>query len=386
MKGISGCEHGSAYELSLDDLSRALPPALSYSPLVIPLSRSNTNPKPDDKYRKEKIEAKAETVTLLRRDLYDARYQLISESEASSVDVSSATSVPKGATSAERPETLDYINNPSDLIPGVYEGGLKTWECSLDLVDYLANVSDPREDWVRGKRIIELGCGTAVPNLYLLHTLFSNPQRASSDADKLSTEIVLQDFNDLVLRLVTFPNVLLQWYASPLAEEYRLQHPPEDEVVFSPDTPGDMHITPQLISAFHTSLQEQGIAICFIAGSWQSLSDSDIRGAFPLDITLTSETIYETSSLPSLIALLKRCTQGEAKDVRDVDNTTTQTSDLVIEGSARLCLIAAKVLYFGVGGSVMEFERAITKAGGKTTTVLDRQAGVERKVMSIAWT
>ena len=25
----------------------------------------------------------------------------------------------------------------SDLISGVYEGGLKVWECSFDLVDYL---------------------------------------------------------------------------------------------------------------------------------------------------------------------------------------------------------------------------------------------------------
>lgn len=26
----------------------------------------------------------------------------------------------------------------SDLVSGVYEGGLKIWECSLDLVDYIA--------------------------------------------------------------------------------------------------------------------------------------------------------------------------------------------------------------------------------------------------------
>lgn len=25
----------------------------------------------------------------------------------------------------------------SDLIPGLYEGGFKIWECSLDLIDYL---------------------------------------------------------------------------------------------------------------------------------------------------------------------------------------------------------------------------------------------------------
>ena len=34
-------------------------------------------------------------------------------------------------------KALDFLNAPSDLVPGVYEGGLKTWECSLDLVEHL---------------------------------------------------------------------------------------------------------------------------------------------------------------------------------------------------------------------------------------------------------
>jgi len=32
---------------------------------------------------------------------------------------------------------LGFIDAPSDLVPGVYEGGLKTWECSVDLAAYL---------------------------------------------------------------------------------------------------------------------------------------------------------------------------------------------------------------------------------------------------------
>lgn len=34
-------------------------------------------------------------------------------------------------------KALEFLDAPSDLVPGVYEGGLKTWECSLDLVEYL---------------------------------------------------------------------------------------------------------------------------------------------------------------------------------------------------------------------------------------------------------
>ena len=40
-------------------------------------------------------------------------------------------------TDAINKKALDFLNAPSDLVPGVYEGGLKTWECSLDLVEYL---------------------------------------------------------------------------------------------------------------------------------------------------------------------------------------------------------------------------------------------------------
>lgn len=33
----------------------------------------------------------------------------------------------------------------TDLIPGVYEGGLKTWECSLDLAYFLMQVYSSEE-------------------------------------------------------------------------------------------------------------------------------------------------------------------------------------------------------------------------------------------------
>lgn len=52
----------------------------------------------------------------------------------------------------------------SDLVTGVYEGGLKVWECSFDLVDYVyANPS-----LVQGKRVLELGCGQGLPGIACL--------------------------------------------------------------------------------------------------------------------------------------------------------------------------------------------------------------------------
>ena len=39
-------------------------------------------------------------------------------------------------------KALEFLDAPSNLVPGVYEGRLKTWECSLDLVDYLDGLQD----------------------------------------------------------------------------------------------------------------------------------------------------------------------------------------------------------------------------------------------------
>jgi protein-histidine N-methyltransferase len=42
----------------------------------------------------------------------------------------------------ETSESQEFVDAPSDLISGVYEGGLKTWECSFDLVSYLETLKD----------------------------------------------------------------------------------------------------------------------------------------------------------------------------------------------------------------------------------------------------
>lgn len=87
------------------------------------------------------------TLTLARRDLFDARFQLISESG----DEVNA----ENGTISSNASALEFLEAPSDLVPGVYEGGLKTWECSLDLVSYLDGIGFSSED-LRNKRILEV--------------------------------------------------------------------------------------------------------------------------------------------------------------------------------------------------------------------------------------
>ncbi len=96
-----------------------LPPLISCSPLTIPLSSG-------------------EIISIPRRDLFDARFQVINEEDSDN---------------AIGKDAADFLDAPSDLVHGVYEGGLKTWECSLDLVDYLAGNMDCHP---AGKRILEV--------------------------------------------------------------------------------------------------------------------------------------------------------------------------------------------------------------------------------------
>jgi protein-histidine N-methyltransferase len=93
------------------------------------------------------------TVTLSRRDLFDARFQLI----AQTADDAAAAQDASDPATADRQTTLDFVDAPSDLVPGLYEGGLKTWECSLDLVDYLHRLAGAdAAALARGKRILEV--------------------------------------------------------------------------------------------------------------------------------------------------------------------------------------------------------------------------------------
>lgn len=105
---------------------------ISYSPLSIPLSGGK------------------KSLTLARRDLFDARFQLISlcEIEGEQADAKN--------TQEDKEDALSFLDAPSDLVPGVYEGGLKTWECSLDLADCLDGILNADVQQLKGTRTLEV--------------------------------------------------------------------------------------------------------------------------------------------------------------------------------------------------------------------------------------
>lgn len=139
-----------------------LPETISYSPIHLPFL---THP-------------------LLRRDLYDARFQLAATTTTTTASSAGPSSLPQiggtagshaptgapalGGTLADSADTAKYgsalsgegeefVDAKTDLIPGLYEGGLKTWEGGVDLVEVLAGVQGGVGEWVRGSKVLEVG-------------------------------------------------------------------------------------------------------------------------------------------------------------------------------------------------------------------------------------
>lgn len=322
----------------------------------------------------------------MHRDLFDARFQLISEGKVDTDDHQLDTIREEDEEEEEkepkdRTDVLVYLDTPSDLLPGVYEGGLKTWECSLDVVEYLA--TSGRFPSYQGKRVVELGCGTAVPSLYVLQRLFSEAENSVEG----ETEIHLQDYNDSVLELMTLPNVLLTWYSSPASEDFRAE---SKLPILDESSPGELSVTKELKQAFLASLKARKIAIRFFSGSWETFDLKLTGGSY--DLLITSETIYRKDSLVALSKILDEgCSTTDSEATKAMENLSISKDN---ERSAAgdqgaLCLVAAKILYFGVGGGISDFVDFVTrtKCGrkGDVKTVLEKLAGVGRRVLSIKW-
>jgi protein-histidine N-methyltransferase len=168
--------------------------------------------------------------------------------------------------------------------------------------------------------------------------------------------------------LLCLPPSNLSPDTSPLAVPHLdLDSPPRD-----PAEPGDVEITPALRSAFAESIVSRGITLRFFAGGWRSFASS-LAG--PYALVLSSETIYEVAALPALVPLLRPTLEDAVAGL-----------DILGGGGGRgTCLVAAKVLYFGVGGGVPDFVRAVEGAGGQVDTVWERKEGVGRRIMRVTW-
>jgi protein-histidine N-methyltransferase len=192
---------------------------------------------------------------------------------------------------------------------------------------------------VRVNHIIELGCGSAIPSLLLFQYALKN---------QLPMSFTLADYNADVVRLVTLPNLVLAWAATlsdadnaALFAEADAPNPLRS----ADEDNGDLYLTPAVLDAFRTALTATGIQLTFLSGSWTPTDH--LRTLIPSapdlnTFILGSETIYSPASLEAfadaLTALMQRVKIGKA-------------------------LVAAKRVYFGVGGGVDGFREACARRG-----------------------
>lgn len=164
--------------------------------------------------------------------------------------------------------------------------------------------------------------------------------------------------------------------------------PPAD-----PTTPGDLPLSPALHAAFLASLEQRRIDLRFFAGSWAQFP---VPAAY--DLVLSSETIYHAEGLRSLVQLMRAACRPRAGTSDAVAGDDKMLDELareklaIAEQRATACLVAAKVLYFGVGGGIADFVGVVERPGadeargaGKVENVWEQSTGVGRRIMSVAW-
>ncbi|KAI5462956.1 hypothetical protein BGZ63DRAFT_402307 [Mariannaea sp. PMI_226] len=272
-------------------------------------------------------------IQIPRRELWDVRVQLMAEEEEIS-----------GQAAAEGLGT-------HDVKTGVYEGGFKSWESSIDLVKVLSAKNSISSLLQKPLRVMELGCGTALPSVALFQWAASLP------AEREHLSLIMADYNPTVLQLVTLPNFLLSW---------ALNNPQNPALKDSFSIEGEVELGPNVIAAFQQFLQDSNISLFFLSGGW-SQEFVDLLYTLPTSQTtstllLGAETIYSPFALQAF----------------------TETIFAILErerGNEAGALVGAKRLYFGVGGSLDDF---IDKARGKGATVdqvAEETEGVRRGVV-----
>lgn len=207
-----------------------------------------------------------------------------------------------------------------------------------------------------------MGCGTALPSL----ALFSWAAAARSTQETFPLSLVLADYNPSVLYLVTLPNFLLAWAFLHKDETQALQES------LSPE--GELELTPDVLEAFENFLRSANISLSFVSGGWSPcLVDLLYDDVLPPNhspdtrtLLLGAETIYSPFALQAFADTLVHIFQKESKE-----HLTSQ----------KVALVAAKRLYFGVGGSLDDFVSRMRSLGVVVETLREETEGVRRAVV-----
>ncbi|KAH6610958.1 hypothetical protein Trco_000978 [Trichoderma cornu-damae] len=286
---------------------------------------------------------------LPRRELWDVRVQLMAEDDE--VMIGGEDRVDDGGLGKH------------DVKTGIYEGGFKSWESSIDLVKVLAARDElTAAQEASSLRVVELGCGTALPSLAVFTWIMQRVSRRQWQQNPCS--FVLADYNPSVLRLVTLPNFVLAW-------ALQNTHNPVLQDAFNIE--GELELSPSIIQAFERFLSASGIHMSFISGAW---SPEFVRCLYdlpafssnllpsPTTLMVGAETIYSPFALQAFTQTVFAILHHEKHS-----------------GARAAAYVAAKRLYFGVGGSLDDFIEAARSKGAIVTELREESEGVRRGVV-----
>ncbi|KIW92092.1 uncharacterized protein Z519_07076 [Cladophialophora bantiana CBS 173.52] len=366
---------------SLEELLASLPSQISYSKLHISKSANHgvadSNSDADDDHTVNR---------LYRRSVFDIRAQLMVEANPSAEEEDTAKTLLSGLESG-------------DLSTGIYEGGFKTWECALDLAslidsefDHAARCDRHPGDFAEDWEILELGAGSAVPSLMFMHKFLERRRgRKVTEDGGGSIKITLCDYNADVLRLATAPNVFLNYLFASGTVTAR------DEDSWDG---GDLDLEALGGEAFVINtirdMASDNISFDFISGGWgpeflDLVIPPDAKGASPLSesqlragrmakdqrrptnlLILASETIYSPTSIKTFSETVLNLLLASSHYRRFGTGTRagpgTETDQAPPGPKA---WVAAKRVYFGVGGGVDEFVSEMDRLGGRSRVVMD---------------
>lgn len=263
--------------------------------------------------------------------------------------------------------SLMVHKNKTDIIAGKYEGGLKVWECSIDLCNFLSecihhihtcnNNNNKKNDVIvkaihnvlyQGGSIVELGCGHALPGCLILKEIMNVIQRVNrSNSTKIDNQnndelllplVLFTDYNSFVLRDVTLPNIILNCLnGNNINEDNEAQIKLLESIT-------------QLIAGdwmeLSTHLQQQHSSSFTPASSLQSNKTR-------FDLILASETTYTLSASKDTACWLYHH----------------------LKHDTGIGLVSMKRYYFGVGGSTEAFKEAAHCYGLRVDSIREYSDG-----------
>ena len=216
----------------------------------------------------------------------------------------------------EREADVVKVAAERDVLTGVYEGGLKVWECAVDLVGYL-NQCKHLFAW-KDLAVLEAGCGLGLPAIHCLNS---------------GARVCLQDLNVEVLDPGTVATVAL----NAMCEN-------------------------DIRSWFGGEVAASGVTsprAFFVAGDWEDLATGATFSKFApsgFDMILSADTLYAKPQMVKLAWLIHgTLNRKEARKNKD----PVQRGE--VSFSVPCGLIAAKRYYFGTEGGTAAFQELLSE-------------------------